>query len=107
MANVINWFTETGKYMVRTHPDLYDLEGAVEELSRSLDTLREANWDNGTLVLGPYMMYRSVQDGVEEVFLSLLTSSLILFEQEGICRAYAWRDGIELDDPLDDSLDME
>lgn len=104
--NVIDWLTETGRYMVRTHPDLYTEPVAVEELSTALNTLREANWDDSTLVLGPYMMYRSVQDGVEEVFLSLIASSLILFEDEGVCNAYAWRDGILLDDPLDDSLDL-
>lgn len=104
--NVIDWLTETGRYMVRTHPDLYTESIAVEELSTALDTLRQSNWDDSTLVLGPYLMYRSVQDGVEEVFLTLIATSLILFEEEAVCKAYAWRDGIELDDPLDDSLDV-
>lgn len=105
--NVIDWLTESAKHMGRTHPDVFgDQSRTVEELSTALDTLRDTEWDDATLVLGPYLVYRSVQDGVEEVFLSMMTTSLILFEEEAVCRAYAWQDGIELDDPLDESLDL-
>jgi hypothetical protein len=108
VTNVIDWLKVTGRYMVDNHPELYqDVPEAIEALSNTLETLRDTGWEQATILFGPYLMYRVEEDGVEEVFMTQKLSSLAIFAPEGICRAYGWVEEIELDDPLDDSLDME
>lgn len=106
MASVTDWISQSANYMFKEHPELFDSkEDAVGDLIHALDTLREHGGEQGTILFGPYLMYRIVDEGVEEVFFTRKLASVVLFEEESVCRAYGWIDGIELDDPLDDDLD--
>lgn len=104
--NVIDFISQSAHFIYKDRPESYEsVDEAIAELTLALDTLRTAEAPHSTCIFSSYMLVRFVEDGVEEVFLTKKLSSLILFEEEEICRAYGWVDSIQLDDPEDDGLD--
>lgn len=105
--NVIDFIRESAAFLVWDRPDLYDQETAVEELSSSIDTLREFPDKPLSLIsFSSYLMTRFVDDGVEEFLLTRKLSSILLFEEEEECRVYTHVEGINLPSILDDSQDL-
>lgn len=104
--NVIDFIAQSAKYMAEDRADVYESEeDAIAELTLALDTLRQSESSQSMCIFSSYILMRFLEDGAEEVFLTKKLSSLVLFEEEEIFRAYGWVDGIQLDDPEDDGLD--
>jgi hypothetical protein len=104
--NVIDFISQSAAYIAKERPDIYDSAAeAAGDLTTALDILRESGDPQGMCMFSGYALLRFLEDGVEEIFLSRKLASLALFEEEEICRAYGWVEGIELDDPFDEALD--
>lgn len=90
-ANTIDFLRETAKIMTEDRPDVYDEEGAVEELSTAMDSLRE-DWDTlfGCIMFASYVLIRIFDDGMEEFMLSRKMTGLAICEEEEDVRAYSY-----------------
>ncbi len=80
--NVIDWLRETAVFMAADRPDIYNQPGAMQELDRLMNNLRDSEQ---TLVLfSSYGLIRfALDDGEEEFMLLKKISSVNTYEQEG------------------------
>lgn len=106
--NTIDFIRETAIYIANDRPDVYDVEGAVEELSTAMDILRdEAEQPVESLFFTSYILTRVWDDGVEEFTLSRRMSSVVIVEEEEDVRAFAYSDDVDLPHILDIGLDLD
>lgn len=82
--NVIDWLRETGAWIAKDRPDIYDAEGAVEELSEFMDVMRNTPGD-GLTSFGDYMLIRHYdeENDIEEWDLVRKISSVVNYFGDG------------------------
>lgn len=104
--NVIDFIAQSARYIANERPNIYESASeAAHDLTTALDVLRDSGDPQGMCMFSGYALLRFEDDGVEEFFLTKKLASLALFEEEEVCRAYGWVEGIELDDPFDEGID--
>lgn len=106
--NTIDFIRETAIYMANDRPDVYDKEGAVEELSEAIDVLRDQAVNPvESLFFCSFILTRLWDDGVEEFTLSRRIASVVIVEEEESVEAFGYTDDVDLPHILDLTLDDE
>lgn len=107
--NVIDWLNKSAEFMAKDRPDLYTAALAVAELDSYMELLRNRDLPCDWVSFSSYVLFRTLEDGVEEFDLTRKLSSVTLFEEEEDALVFSHtglseglRVRIELPGPLDD-----
>lgn len=113
--NVIDWLSKSAEFMSVDRNDLYPTASvALVELCRYVDYLRDADLPYNWVSFSAYVLFRTLDDGVEDFMLTRKLSSVTLFEdaEESLVFSHttlstAVQPGVDLPGPLDDPVDTD
>lgn len=110
--NMTDLFRESAIFMAKDRPDIYTAQSAMEDLIRIHDDMAQYE-DSGWSSFASYILFKNVEDGVTEWYLTRKLSSAILFPEENEARVYSHThhgggavSALDLPDVLDDSQDF-
>jgi hypothetical protein len=80
--NVIDWMRESAVFMAADRPDIYDTNGAMGELDRLMNNLRDRQ--ESIVLFSSYALVRFAPDDGEEEFMLLKKISSVNTYEDGM-----------------------
>ena len=104
-TNVIDFIRASAEVLADERPDIYDLEGAVEEMSENIDNLRELGLPFACISFTSFMITRTYEDDLEEFILARKITGMLHETDTGDTRAYGYIPDVNLPYIMDSLLD--